>query len=127
MRSKLINFFRRTFIFLPLIYIGFSFIGQNNNSFLLEVIYGIPFLLFGIYFVIEKNASLILISVLYFSHLVYDYFNGHLTNNIGVPTFYQEICLLYDLMVSLFLLYCFTKKNLNHRHQFFAFLSNDID
>ena len=112
MRSKLINFFRRTFIFLPLIYIGFSFIGQNNNSFLLEVIYGTPFLLFGIYFVIKKNASLILISVLYFSHSVYDYFNGHLTNNIGVPSFYQEICLLYDLIVSLFLLYCFTKKKI---------------
>ena len=119
MKSKLINFFRKTFIFLPLIYIGFSLIGKDNDSFLLELMCGIPFLLFGIYFIIEKNTSLILISILYFSHMVYDYLNGHITNNTGVPYLYQEICLLYDLVVSLFLLYCVSRKNLNHRHNFF--------
>ena len=77
---KLINLFRNTFIFLPLIYIGFSLIGEGNNSLHLEILYGIPFILFGIYFIRDKNVSLILISSLYLIHIAYDYYNEDLTN-----------------------------------------------
>ena len=103
---KLINLFRKTFIFLPLIYIGFSFIGEGNNSLHLEILYGLPFILFGVYFITEKNASLILIALLYFIHIVYDYYNEDLTNNIGVIYPYRQICSVYDLLVGCFLIYC---------------------
>jgi len=106
MKYKLISFFKNTFIFLPLIYIAFSFTGKNNNSLVLEVLYGAPFILFGIYFLIKKNSSLVLLSLLYLAHFLYDYFNGHLTNNTGVIYLYREICLIYDFLVGVFLLYC---------------------
>ena len=103
---KLINLFQKTFIFLPLIYIGFSFIGEGNNSLHLEILYGIPFILFGVYFITEKNVSLILIALLYFIHIVYDYYNEDLTNNIGVIYPYRQICSVYDFLVGCFLIYC---------------------
>ncbi len=103
--KKLVNLFRKTFVFLPLIYVGFSLIGEGNNSFQLEIIYGLPFILFGIYFIKEKNSSLILLASLYFIHIIYDYFNEGLTNNIGVTYLYREICLVYDFLVGVFLLY----------------------
>ena len=49
-----IDFFIKTFIFLPLIYIGFSFVVEGNDSLFLEIIYGLPFIFFGIYFIKEK-------------------------------------------------------------------------
>ena len=101
-----INFFRKTFIFLPLIYIGFSFVGEGNDSLFLEIIYGLPFIFFGIYFIKEKNSSLILIATLYFIHILYDFYNEGLTNNIGVIYPYREFCMIYDLLVGTFLLYC---------------------
>jgi len=103
---KLINLFRNTFIFLPLIYIGFSLIGEGNNSLHVEILYGIPFILFGIYFIRDKNVSLILISSLYLIHIAYDYYNEDLTNNIGVIYPYRQFCSIYDLLVGSFLLYC---------------------
>ena len=103
---KLINLFQKTFIFLPLIYIGFSFIGEGNNSLHLEILYGIPFILFGVYFITEKNISFILIALLYFIHIVYDYYNEDLTNNIGVIYPYRQICSVYDFLVGCFLIYC---------------------
>ena len=111
---KLINLFRKTFIFLPLIYIGFSLIGEGNNSLHLEILYGLPFILFGIYFIKEKNVSLILVASLYFIHIAYDYYNEDLTNNIGVIYPYRQFCTVYDLLVGIFLLYCalrFNKKS----------------
>ena len=105
------NFFKNTFIFLPLIYIGFSLIGEGNNSLFLETLYGLPFLFFGIYFIVQKNPSLILVSFLYFIHIFYDFFNEELTNNDGVWYLYREFCIVYDLIVSFFLLYYSYKKN----------------
>ena len=102
---KLINLFRKTFIFLPLIYIGFSLIGEGNNSLRLEILYGLPFILFGIYFIKEKNVSLILIAFLYFIHIAYDYYNEDLTKNIGVIYPYRQFCSVYDLIVGSLLLY----------------------
>ena len=102
---KLINLFRNTFIFLPLIYIGFSLIGEGNNSLHLEILYGLPFILFGIYFIKEKNSSLVLIASLYFIHILYDYYNEDLTNNIGVIYPYREFCSVYDFFVGCILIY----------------------
>ena len=103
--QKLVNLFRKTFIFLPLIYIGFSLIGEGNDSLQLEILYGLPFILFGIYFIKEKNSSLVLIVSLYFIHILYDYYNEDLTNNIGVIYPYREFCSVYDFLVGCFLIY----------------------
>ena len=110
-KQKLVDLFRKTFIFLPLIYVGFSLIGSDNNSLQLEIIYGLPFILFGLYFIKEKNSSLILIAALYFIHILYDYFNEDLTNNIGVIYPYRQICAVYDFVVGSFLLYYAFYKN----------------
>ena len=37
---------------------GFSLIGEDNNSFHLELLYGLPFILFGLYFIKEKTSHL---------------------------------------------------------------------
>ena len=103
--ETLLNFFRKTFIFLPIIYIGFSLVGEDNSSLLLEVLYGIPFILFGLYFIIEKKSSPKLIAYLYLTHILYDFFSEDLTNNIGVIYLYREFCIIYDLLVGFFLLY----------------------
>ena len=103
--ETLINFFRKTFIFLPIIYIGFSLVGEENSSLLLEVLYGMPFILFGLYFIIQKKSSPKLIAYLYLTHILYDFFSEDLTNNIGVINLYREFCIIYDLLVGFFLLY----------------------
>ena len=103
--QKLFHLFRMTFIFLPLIYIGFSFLGQDNHSLPLEILYGLPFILFGVYFIKEKNASIVLLGSLYLLHIVYDCFSEDLTNNIGVFYPYRQFCSVYDFLVGCFLLY----------------------
>ena len=107
-----VTFFRKTFIFLPLIYIGFSLIGDGNDSFYLELLYGTPFIIAGLYFLKYKNTSLKLLAVFYFLHIIHDYFNEELTNNIGVVFLYREFCILYDFIVGVFLLY-YSIKNSN--------------
>ena len=62
-----VTFFRKTFIFLPLIYIGFSLIGAGNDSFYLELLYGTPFIIAGLYFLKYKNTSLKLLAAFLFS------------------------------------------------------------
>ncbi len=84
--QKLFHLFRTTFIFLPLIYIGFSFLGEDNYSLPLEILYGLPFILFGVYFIKEKNSSIVLLAALYLIHIAYDCFSEDLTNNIEVFT-----------------------------------------
>ena len=110
MKDKLISFFRKTYIFLPIIYIGFSFIGEENNSLYRELIYSIPFLIFGGLFRYKKNTPIWLISLLYFTHIIYDFFNFKLTHNIGVIEYYMELCIVYDFMVGLFLILTFVKE-----------------
>ena len=110
---RLVNLFRNTFIFLPLIYIGFSLIGEGNNSLRFEVLYGLPFILFGVYFIKQKKASLILIASLYFIHIAYDYYNEDLTHNTGVIYPYRQFCSVYDLLVGSFLIFCAVYSNDN--------------
>jgi len=106
-KEVFVIFFKQTYIFLPLIYIGFSLIGDDNYSLVSEILYGLPFVLFGLYFIKKKNTSLILLATLYFIHIVYDFFNEDLTNNIGVFYLYREFCMIYDFLVGIFLLFCF--------------------
>ena len=107
--KKSILFFRQTFIFLPLIYIGFSFLGEGNSSLPLELLYGAPFIVAGLYFIKQKNVSLLLIAVFYFLHIIYDLYNEELTNNIGVIYLYREFCIVYDFLVGAFIVYYFLK------------------
>ena len=112
--KKSILFFRETFIFLPLIYIGFSFLGEGNSSLPLELLYGTPFIVAGLYFIKQKNVSLLLIAVFYFLHIIYDLYNEELTNNIGVIYLYREFCIVYDFLVGAFLTYCYFKFKKSH-------------
>ena len=103
--QRLFHLFRTTFILLPLIYIGFSFLGEDNHSLPLEILYGFPFILFGVYFIKEKKSSIILLASLYLIHIAYDCFSEDLTNNIGVFYPYRQLCSVYDFLVGCFLFY----------------------
>ena len=52
-----------------------------------------------------NNPPLVLIASLYFIHILYDYYNEDLTNNIGVIYPYREFCSVYDFLVGCFLIY----------------------
>ena len=101
--KKLIKFFKNTFIFLPLLY----FLGAFLNSydvFLRDLIYGLPFLLVGIYFLFNANTSLYHLSYAYLFHACFDLFYLFFIEDSYMIPFYEIICILYDFFVGLYIL-----------------------
>ena len=68
--KMIIKFLKNTFIFLPLIYFAGALL-DSCDVFLRDFIYGLPFLLVGIYFLIKENVGLLLLSSAYLFHVVF--------------------------------------------------------
>tara|TARA_B100002019_G_scaffold174973_1_gene151218 strand:- start:3545 stop:3877 length:333 start_codon:yes stop_codon:yes gene_type:complete len=101
--DKIINFFKNTFFILPLIY----FVGAFLNSydvFLRDFIYGVPFLLVGIYFLFKNNISLSFLSYAYLLHAGFDLFYLFFVEDSYMIPFYEIICTFYDIFAGVYLL-----------------------
>lgn len=101
--KTIIKFLKNTFVLLPLIY----FIGALLDSydvFLRDFIYGLPFLLVGIYILLKDSISLSLLSSAYLFHVVFDLLYFFFIQDSYMIPFYEIICIFYDFFAGLYLL-----------------------
>ena len=63
-----------------------------------------PFRNLGLKFLSTLVASLLWLIVAGLAmHGIYDFFHGHFFTNPGVPAWWPEFCLAYDVMVAIYL------------------------
>ena len=101
--KMIIKFLKNTFVFLPLIYFAGALL-DSCDVFLRDFIYGLPFLLVGIYFLIKENVSLLLLSSAYLFHVVFDLLYFFFIEDSYMIPFYEIICIFYDFFAGLYLL-----------------------
>tara|TARA_B110000238_G_scaffold65450_1_gene71889 strand:+ start:252 stop:590 length:339 start_codon:yes stop_codon:yes gene_type:complete len=101
--KMIIKFLKNTFIFLPLIYFAGALL-DSCDVFLRDFIYGLPFLLVGIYFLIKENVGLLLLSSAYLFHVVFDLLYFFFIEDSYMIPFYEIICIFYDFFAGLYLL-----------------------
>ena len=99
----IIKFLKNTFIFLPLIYFSGALI-DSYEVFIRDFIYGLPFLLIGIYFLVRIEVNLTLLSVAYLLHVVFDLLYLVLIEDSYMIPYYEVICIFYDLFAGIYLL-----------------------
>ena len=99
----IIKFLKNTFIFLPLIYFVGALI-DSYDVFARDFIYGLPFLLIGIYFLIKDDINLTLLSTAYLLHVIFDLLYLVLIEDSYMILFYEVICIFYDLFAGIYLL-----------------------
>lgn len=99
----IIKFLKNTFIFLPLIYFVGALI-DSYDVFARDFIYGLPFLLIGIYFLIKDDIDLTLLSTAYLLHVIFDLLYLVLIEDSYMIPFYEVICIFYDLFAGIYLL-----------------------
>ena len=103
----MLKFFKNTYIFLPTIY----FIGaalDSGETFWRDLPYGLPFLALGVYFLWVDKVNYLLLSMAYLCHVVFDLVYFLLVGQSYMIPLYEEICIVYDLVVGLIIL---KKKN----------------
>ena len=99
----IIKFLKNTFIFLPLIYFAGALI-DSCEVFIRDFIYGLPFLLIGIYFLVRVEVNLTFLSVTYLLHVIFDLLYLVLVEDSYMIPFYEVICIFYDLFAGIYLL-----------------------
>ena len=109
--NRMISFFKNTFILLPIIYCAGAIL-ESNEVFLRDFWYSLPFLALGIYFLITKRVILVVLSISYFSHVLFDLTYLFVIDKSYMINFYEELCIVYDLIVALVL---FINRNNNDR------------
>ena len=103
----MLKFFKNTYIFLPIIY----FIGaalDSGETFWRDIPYRLPFLTLGIYFLWVDKVNYLLLSMAYLCHVIFDLVYFLLVEQSYMIPLYEEICIVYDLVVGLIIL---KKKN----------------
>ena len=89
---------------LPIYYMLFGLLAGDMQVILLELLYGIPFILLGV--VCWKMGSVWMVYVLaagWLMHGVYDFTHDHFFENPGVFTWYPAFCALIDVFVAVYL------------------------
>ena len=100
--NRIIWFFKNTFFLLPIIYCAGAIL-ESNEVFLRDFWYSFPYLVLGIYFIITKRVILIILSISYFSHVLFDLTYLLVIDKSYMYNFYEEFCIVYDLIVALVL------------------------
>ena len=99
----MIAFFKNTFFLLPIIYCVGAIL-ESHEVFFRDFWYSLPFLLLGIYFLTTKRVILVILSISYFSHVLFDLMYLLIIDKSYMYSFYEEFCITYDLIVALVLL-----------------------
>ena len=100
--NRMIWFFKNTFFLLPIIYYAGAIL-ESNEVFLRDFWYSFPFLALGIYFLITKRVILVVLSISYFSHVLFDLTYLFVIDKSYMVNFYEELCIVYDLIIALVL------------------------
>ena len=71
-----------------------------------EMIYGIPFLVGGLFFaMVSVRHSAIVVGALWILHGLYDLIHSRLITNAGVPDWYPVWCFSVDVVIGAYLLW----------------------
>jgi hypothetical protein len=91
---------------LPAIYLVFALYAGHNQSVVLELAWGAPYIFAGILIALGNlRVSTLLIAVFWLLHGVYDLLHDSLFNNPGVPIWYPALCAGADLVIGSYLLF----------------------
>jgi hypothetical protein len=81
-------------------YILFAVIGASTRTVVLESLAGAAFLLFAVY---GFRSSLWLVVAALAAHGIFDLVHGSAISNPGVPTWWPEFCLAFDITAAMYL------------------------
>jgi hypothetical protein len=94
------SFYPTVMIVIALYYALFAVIGASPKALLLETV---PILVFVLAALAGFKYSLWLVVAALIAHGVFDVLHGHLIFNPGVPTWWPNFCLGYDVTAGLYL------------------------
>lgn len=78
-------------------YVLFAVMGGSNQAFVIESSVGIVFIAAA---VVGFRSSLWLVVVALLAHGIFDYFRGSAISNPGVPIWWPQFCLTYDVTAA---------------------------
>ena len=90
---------------LPVYYMLFGLLALDGKAILMELLYGLPYVLTGLLvWRMKSRLSLAIIGIAWLSHGFYDYFHDVLFVNPGVFAWYPAFCAIIDIVVGIYLL-----------------------
>lgn len=91
---------------LPGIYTGFALHAGDSPAVLKEMIYGIPYLVAGLFFaMVGVRRSAVVVGWFWLLHGMYDLAHDQLISNPGVPGWYAVFCFVVDVVVGAYVLW----------------------
>lgn len=85
-------------------YILFAVMGASTRTVILESLVGAAFLLLAVY---GFRSSLWVVVAALAAHGIFDLVHGAAISNPGMPTWWPEFCLGYDIMAAVYLAWLF--------------------
>ncbi|MBK7141901.1 MAG: hypothetical protein IPH75_07460 [bacterium] len=79
------------------LYTLFAVIGADSSTLLIEILVGVVFILAA---VVGYKKSLWIVMVALAGHGIFDIFHGALINNPGVPEFWPDFCMAFDVSLG---------------------------
>ncbi|MDD5052866.1 MAG: hypothetical protein PHO27_09085 [Sulfuricurvum sp.] len=90
----------------PLYYILFALYAMDYKALLNEIIISILFLVIAyISYRYKNKITLILLSIGYILHAVYDFIHDYLFSNAGIPVWWPYFCSSVDIIMGIYILY----------------------
>ena len=81
-------------------YVLFAAMGGSTHAMLIE---SVVMMVFGFVAIIGFKFNLWFVVGALAAHGIFDFFHGHLVTNPGVPAWWPEFCLAYDVVAAAFL------------------------
>lgn len=93
-------FYPTVMIVIALLYSLFAVMGESTNALVFELLAGMVFIVAA---TSGFRSSLWIVALALVAHGVFDLFHGMVITNPGVPSWWPEFCLTYDVMAGLYL------------------------
>ena len=91
---------------LPSLYASFALRAGEKAVSVTEMIYGIPFLVAGLFFAfVSVRQSAVVVGVFWLLHGLYDLVHSQFVTNPGVPDGYPIFCFVVDAVIGAYLLW----------------------
>jgi hypothetical protein len=91
------------------IYVGFAIIGKSWSHLPVELI-GV--VLYGTFVWLSKKYTLYWLAVGWALHICWDIFLHNGTDTAFVPSWYPAVCLGFDIVIALYIVWLFQKRNM---------------
>jgi hypothetical protein len=102
-------FYPTAMIVIASLYSLFAVMGGSNRAFVLESVVGAVFIAGA---VIGFRSSLWIVALALAAHGIFDFIHAAIIANPGVPDFWPEFCLAYDVVAAVYLAWLLRSKRL---------------